>query len=128
MAELTDSSSLTVKQHNLIAALLIEASVRKACEVTGVKERTAYHWLKQECFRREYMLARRESVAQAVARTQQASSAAVGVLVRLMANARSEAVKLGAATKILDIAIKSVELDDLAARLAALEQRYATQL
>ena len=35
------------------------------------------------------------------------------------------AVKLGAARTVLEMAIKAVELEDLEARLAALEAKYA---
>lgn len=129
MTETTDTALLTAKQYNAIAALLSEPTVRKAAEVAKVPERTLYTWLKRPAFAAEYRAARREAVSQAIARTQQHSSAMVGVLLSIAADSRKPAAaRIAAASKALDIAIKSVELEDLAARLDALEQRYAAQL
>jgi hypothetical protein len=128
MADKTTITALTVKQHNAIAALMVQPTVRKAAEVAEVPERTLYKWLKSPLFVEEYRAARREATSQAIARLQQVSGAAVSELLRLATQARSEAVRLGAVCKILDLAIKSVELDDLAARLTALEERYAEKL
>lgn len=125
MADLTDQNALSARQYNAIAALLSEASVRKACEKAGIPERTVYKWLKDRAFVEEYRIARREATSQAIARLQQFSAALAGELLRLATQARSEAVRLGAASKGLDLAIRSVELEDLEARLAALEERYA---
>lgn len=129
MADVTDTTVLTAKHYNAIAALLSEPTVRKAAEVAKVPERTLYTWLKRPAFAAEYRAARREATAQAQARAQQYSSSMVGVLVSIAADTRkSAAARTTAASKVIDIAIKSVELDDLAARLDALEAKYAAQL
>jgi hypothetical protein len=128
MADITDDDLLSVKQYNLIAALLAESSVRKACEVAGVRERTAYNWLKNPTFVDAYRAARREAVSQAISRLQQFSATLAGELLRLAVQGRSEAVRLGAASKGLDLALRSVEIDDLQARLEALERAYAEKL
>jgi len=128
MADSTQQDILTARQYNAIAALLSEASVRKACEQAGIPERTMYKWLKDRVFVEEYRAARREATSQAIARLQQFSAALATELLRLATSARSEAVRLAAASKGLDLAIKSVEIEDLAARLAALEEKYAAQL
>lgn len=125
MADLTDNATLSPKQYNAIAALLSEPTVRKAAEVAKVPERTLYNWLKIPAFAAEYRAARREAVSQAIARTQQHSSAMVSVLIGIAADSKKPAAaRIAAASKALDIAIKSVELEDLAVRLAALEERY----
>ncbi len=123
MADSEQNGLLTARQYNAISALMTEPTVRKACEVSHTPERTMYKWLKDKPFVGEYRAARREAVTQAIARLQSASGAAVGVLLRLMVNARSEAVKLGAASKIIDTAIESVTLEDLMLRIQALEER-----
>ncbi len=128
MADLTDTMILTARHFNAIAALLSEPTVRKAAEVAKVPERTLYTWLKHPAFAAEYRAARREAVSQAIARTQQFSSAMVNVLLSIAGDSKKPAAaRIAAASKALDIAIKSVELEDLAVRLAALEERYAAK-
>ena len=69
---------------------------------------------------------RRESVKQAVAQLQRVSWSAVQVLVQLMADAKlPPTTRLNAAGKVLDLAIHAVEMEDMDARLAALEALYA---
>jgi hypothetical protein len=128
MADISPNNTLSPAQHNAVAALLSEASVRKAAETAGVKERTLYSWLKTPAFADAYRAARREATSQAIARIQQFSAHAAGTLVQLMAPGNPAAVRLTAASKVLDLAIKSVEIDDLAARLEALERAHAEKL
>jgi hypothetical protein len=128
MADISTSEALTPAQYKAVSALLSEPTVRKAAEVAGVKERTLYHWLKMPIFVNEYRAARREATSHAIARLQQFSSNAAATLVNLMATGNPAAVRLAAASKVLDLAIKSVELDDLAARLEALEKAYEQKL
>jgi tryptophan 2,3-dioxygenase len=126
MADLTDNTVLTARQYNAIAALLSEPTVRKAAEVAKVSERTMYNWLKLRTFATEYRSARREATMQATARAQQYSGSMVGILVGIAGDSKKPpAARIAAASKVLDIAIKSVELEDLEARLQALEEKYA---
>jgi hypothetical protein len=129
---MTDSHAddkLTPAQHKAVSALLTEPSVRKAAEAAGVQERRLYRWLKEPDFAEAYRTARREATQQAIARLQQASGAAVSILLTLMARDTSPpAIRLAAARTVLEMAVKSVELEDLAARLEALEQKYAEKL
>lgn len=128
MAETEISDTLTPAQHRAVLALLSEASVRKAAEAANVKERTLYHWLRNGDFEAVYRAARRDAVKQATARLQQASSAAVTVLCQLMVrDTVNPAVRRAAARDILDLAFRAVELEDLEARLQALEEKYAGQ-
>jgi hypothetical protein len=128
---MTDSHAddkLTPAQHKAVSALLTEPSVRKAAEAAGVQERRLYRWLKEPDFADAYRTARREATQQAIARLQQASGAAVSVLLTIMArDTTAPPVRLAAASKVLDLAIKSVELEDLQARLEALEKLYAAK-
>lgn len=121
------TDELTPKQHKAIAALLAEPTIKAAAAALGVGERTLHGWLDVPAFAIAYRVARRASVQHAIAQLQQASAIAVSTLVDLMAFG-SPAVRLGAASKVLDLTIKAVELEDLAARLAALEEAYATKL
>lgn len=118
-------SGLTPKQDKAIAALMSSPTIAEAAAVIGVNERQIYRWLADVTFSEAYRAARREAVAQSTARLQQASSAAVDTLVALLASSRPS-IQLGAARSILEFAIGAVELEDIAARLAALEEHYAS--
>jgi hypothetical protein len=128
MADIEATDKLTPVQHRAVSALLSEPSVRKAAEVAGCKERTLYHWLKNSEFTEAYRAARREATTQAIAKVQQYSGHAAATLVALMAPGHPAAVRLAAASKVLDLAVKAVEVEDLAVRLEALERAYAEKL
>jgi hypothetical protein len=128
MADISISEALTPAQYKAVSALLSEPTVRKAAEVAGVKERTVYNWLKLPAFADEYRSARREATQQAIARLQQYSGHAAATLVQLMAAGNPAAVRLAAASKVLDLAIKWVELEDITARLDALERAHEQKL
>lgn len=116
MAELTD------KQEKALAALLNQPTISAAADVLGIGLRTLHTWLTEPAFSEAYRVARREATSQAIARLQQASSEAVTVLTGIMLDqAAPKTVRVTAASKVIDTAIKSVEIDDLAARIAVLE-------
>ena len=118
------TQELTPRQYKALASLLTEPSIRKASEASGVPERTLYTWLKDPLFDAEYRTMRREATAQASAIVQKYSGNAAATLVALMASGNPAAVRLAAASKVYEYAIKSVELEDLAVRLEALEAKY----
>src|ERR687885_1177622 len=126
----TVDTKLTPKQDALIAALLTSPTIQDAAKAVGVSETTAHRWLRtDEAFTAAYLKARRAAVGQAIARLQQLSSGAVAVLGQVAADKQAPAsARVAAASKILDTAIKAVELEDLEARIAALEQQYAQHL
>lgn len=123
MADIGMNDTLTPAQHRAVSALLSEPSVRKAAEVAGVKERTVYNWLKSADFAAVYREARREATQQAIARLQSYAGHAAATLVALMASPNPAAIRLAAASKVIDVAIKSVEIEDILQRLEALEVR-----
>jgi hypothetical protein len=129
MADNPTVDKLGTKHHKAVSALLSEPSIRKAAESAGVPERTLYAWLKEPAFDAAYRAARRDSVQQATARLQYATSAAVSVLCQLMVKETVHAsIRLSAAKTILELSIKAIEIDDLAARLAALEKAHEQEL
>src|SRR5262245_41209465 len=116
---------LTPTQELALVALLNEPTIAAAAVTAGVSESTLYRWLREPAFAAEYQRARREAVRQAVAQVQRVSWAAVSVLMQLMVDkTAAPSVRLNAASKILDLAIRAVELEDMEARIAALEARY----
>jgi hypothetical protein len=113
---------LSRKQEALISALLLAPTLAAAAQAVGVHEATAWRWLKDPAFQEAYRDARREVVRQAVAQVQQACRIAVTTLTGVMQDGESPAsAKVAAARTVLETAIKAVELEDLEARIAALE-------
>lgn len=126
MSHSTDN--LSPQQSKAIAALLTASSIGQAANDVGVTQRTLFRWLADPAFDAAYKAAKREAVGQAIARLQQLSGAAVLVLATVMADKQSPASsRVAAASKILDTAIKVVELEEIEARLTALEQTYANK-
>jgi hypothetical protein len=78
------SSKLTGKQEDAIVALLGQRSMEEATRVAGVGARTLYRWVGEAEFDAAYRKAKRTAFRQSVARLQQASSAAVSTLLKVM--------------------------------------------
>jgi len=122
----TDEAKISAKQEKLIAALMVTATVQAAAKTAGVSETTAHRWLREDAnFDTAYRAARKNAVGQAIARLQQTSGAAVQVLLTIaLDKAAPTSSRVAAASKVLDMAIKAVELESLEDRLRALEQQY----
>jgi hypothetical protein len=121
-----DHNGLSHKQHKAIAALLSEPTIAGAAARVGVNETTLHRWLSDSAFNDVYRQARCEAVGQAVARLQQFSSGAVYVLATVMADKHTPpSTRVIAAKAVIEYAIKAVELEDLEARIAALEASLA---
>ncbi len=120
--------TVTPKQEALIAALLAAPTIQAAAKAAGVPERTAHRWLHEEAFTTAYMRARRDALRQATARLTRASSAVVSVLLQIAADKdASAAARVTACRTVLEFAYRAEELEDLAARLDALEGRMGGQ-
>lgn len=114
--------NLAPKHERAIAALLSEPTIELAAKKAGVSSATVYRWLKDAPFAAAYREARRQAVQQAIAHLQQISSAAVRALQDVMSDADSPAsARVTAAKTILDLTFRAVELEDLTARVEALE-------
>jgi hypothetical protein len=111
------------KQEEVIAALLSQLNVEDAARAASVGTRTLLRWLKVREFQDAYRKARRAAFGQAVARLQQACSAAVSTLLKIMVDPSAPAsARVRAADSVLDHTAKAIELNDLDARVAALER------
>jgi hypothetical protein len=125
MAE--SSSKLTRKQEEAIVALLAQRSTEEAARVAGVGARTLYRWMEEPEFDAAYRKAKRTAFRQSVARLQQASSAAVSTLLKVMVDpATPPATKVRAADSVLGHSAKAIEIEDIEARVAALEAATAS--
>ena len=106
-----------------IAALLTEASIEAAAQQVGIGYRTLHRWLREDTdFQKAYRKAKRHVVEQAMTQVQQASGTAVATLLAVMQDPETPAsAKVSAAKAVLEQALKTVEIEDLESRIAALE-------
>lgn len=117
---------LSAKQEQAIYALLVEPTLAKAAEKVGVNERTLYRWLDDPKFNAAFRAARRDAFAHAIALTHRYAPMAVQALAKIMTDPSCPAsARVSAANGILNFARESIELDDLAERVKALEQAAA---
>ena len=119
-------AKLTPKQEKAIVALLTHPTVEAAAAVLNISPATIYRWLQDPAFDAAYRQARREAVRQAIARLQQVSGKAVDALLEVIDTEYTPAppaVRVSAAKTILEFALKAIEIEDLQARLEALEAR-----
>ncbi len=114
---------LTAPQERAIIALLNEQTVGRAAAAAKVGQRTLYRWLREPEFSRAYRQARRDAFGQAIALTQRYAPLAVNTLAQVMMDDHApSSSKVAAATTILRFGREGIELDDLGARVEALEQ------
>jgi hypothetical protein len=115
------------KKEEAIAALLTQRNIEEAARVAKIGTNTLLRWLQLPEFQAEYRKARREVVSQTTARLQQAMGAAGTTVLKLMTDVNvPAAVRLRAAECVLDRGLKSIEIDDIEARLTELEQAAET--
>lgn len=116
-------SKLSPKQEQAILALVTNQGVDNAARAVGIAPRTLYRWMNEPLFDKAYRKARREAFGQGTARLQQASGAAVSSILKIMLDQHTPAsTKLRAADLVLTHGAKGIEIEDVAARVAALEQ------
>jgi membrane-bound ClpP family serine protease len=114
------------KKEAAIAALLSQRNHEEAARAADVSKRTLNRWLKLPEFQSAYLEARRAVMFQANARLQQASSAAVSALLKVMVDPSTPAsARVRAADCILARGNLGLENEDLEVRLAALERSAA---
>jgi len=97
---------------------------QEAAQAADVGESTVFRWLQDPDFQEAFQKAKQQTVRQAITRLQQVTGEAVDVLKKVMTDSGSPAgSRVTAARIILDTALKAVEMEDLEARVAALEAR-----
>lgn len=113
------------RQDALMVELLTRRTIRAACEAAGVSERACRRWLHEDAaFRRRYRELRSAHVSEAVARLQAGAARAVGALLALTAGRTRDEVRLRAAVAVLDLALRGEAVENLAARVEALERGF----
>jgi hypothetical protein len=113
---------LTPSQEQALLCLLNEPTVKTAAEKAGVGERTLHRWLDEPVFDAAYRKARRQVFAQAVSLSQKYAALAVNCLAKIISDvAAPHSAKVAASQAMLKFGRDSIELDDMAQRVAALE-------
>ncbi len=116
-------SKFTRKIEETIAALLIQRNVEEAARAAGIGTQTLLRWLKIPEFQAAYREVRRAAFGQSVARLQQASSAAVSTLLKIMVDPTSPtSCRVRAADSVLNHGIKAIEIEDIEVRVSELER------
>lgn len=119
---------MTAKHDKLLAALLISPTIESAAKNAGISEATALRYLKEPDFVTAYRDARREVVSHSLTHLQAACGEAVATLRAVAADTEAPASsRVAAAKAILETSIRAVEIDDLAARVEAMEAALKEQ-
>lgn len=117
------SGTLSGKQELALICLLTEPTIESAATKATVNPRTLFRWLNDPLFVAAYREARRQAVHRATGRLQQVASDAVTTLQTVMGDPDAPApARVSAAKTVLELAVKAIEIEDLTARLEALEQ------
>jgi transposase-like protein len=115
------------KQEEAIAALLTQRNIDEAAKAVGIAANTLLSWMKVPEFQKAYREARRAAFSQSIARLQQGTSAAATTLIKLLVDPNTPAsVRARVADSIFNHAAKAIEIEDIEARVAALEQSVGT--
>ncbi|MFR4286348.1 MAG: phage replication protein [Enterococcus italicus] len=111
-------AELNIRQDRFLKAMLQCASVDEACKQAGINRTTGYKYLKDDVFLAEYRSLRREAMQQVTAQLQKKSEEAVAVLAEVMNDKEAPAgSRVASAKNVLDVAYRSLELDDMAAEM-----------
>ena len=116
------------KKEEAIVALLSQRNLEEAAKSIGIGGNTLLRWLKDPEFDAAYREARRTAFGQSISRLQQASTAAVTTVLKLMLDSNIPAsTRLRAADIVLERTAKAIELEDIEARVAELERAAERQ-
>lgn len=118
------TDELNAKQQKALTALLSNSTVQEAASACGQSEATLFRYLRDGTFKAHYRHARAEIVEHAITQLQRDCATASKTLREICESTSAPAsARVAAAKAILDGAVKAVELQDMAARLEALEDR-----
>jgi hypothetical protein len=110
------------KQEEAVAALLTQRNLEEAARAVRIAPNTLLRWMKEPEFAAAYRDARRAAFGQAVARLQQGTSAAATTLLKTLIDPNTPAsVRVRAAEAIFNHSAKAIEIEDIEARVTALE-------
>jgi hypothetical protein len=111
------------KDETAVLALACGATVDKAAQQAQMSRWTLYRRLALPAFRRRVQAARAEMLQRSAGTATAATPAALKTLLELLTGSPRDAVRLGAARSLLEVALKLREITDLEERLANLEEQ-----
>ena len=115
-------TKLKRKLEEAVAAMLTQRNIEEAARSIGVSPATLMRWQKLPEFQTAYREAKRAAYGQAVARLQQGTSAAATTLLKVLIDPNTPAsVRVRAAEAIFNHSAKGIEIEDIEARVTALE-------
>jgi hypothetical protein len=110
------------RKEDAIVALLTTRTTEEAARAVNVSPKTLLRWQKEPEFDLAFRAAKRAAFGQAIGRLHHLSSAAVTTLGKVMLeSATPPATRVRAADSILNHTTKAIEIEDLEARVVALE-------
>jgi hypothetical protein len=113
---------MTAKHEKLLSALLESPTIAGAAAVVGISESSATRALRDPEFRECYRAARRAVVGHALTHLQSACSNAVATLCAVCDDTEAPASsRVTAAKAILEMSLRAIEIEDMAARVDMLE-------
>lgn len=120
-------AKLAPKREQAILALLETGSVEQAAEQVGIGAATLTRWLKQEAFQLQYQAARHHVFQMGLAKLSSLTGTAIETLEAIMTDPMMKgASRVMAARTILDVAVRTIQGEDVEARLATLESHEPT--
>ena len=123
--KVTGMSELTIKQHAAITALLAGGSDGEAAEAANVNRKTVMRWRSEPDFKTALIEARDALWRQRIDALAAQFDAARAALAAIVADEAAPAsTRLAAARIIIDASMKAREHQELAERLAALEEYH----
>ncbi len=120
--------AFSVKKTKALVALLSTKTLAEAAESLKIGEVTLWRWMQEGVFKKVYMEAKKQAVAQAINQLQQATGDAVETLRSVMTDEEAPCnSRVTAAKAVLEMAFKGFEIEDLEARLSNLEGKLEGQ-
>jgi transposase-like protein len=114
------------RKDRAVLALIEHPTMEKAAEAVGVHPTTLRRWLREPEFQEALRQARREKFSQAMGLLHLGTSAAVAQLLRIMRDPNEKgATQVRAIDCVLNRVAKAMEMEDILARLATMEQKLA---
>jgi hypothetical protein len=111
-----------------VAALLTQPNIDTAARSVGISSATLLRWMKVPEFQTAYREARRAAYSQSIARLQQAMPLAVQTMIKMVVDPNTPAsVRVRAAEIIANHSHKAIEIEDVEARVTALEEAAGDQ-
>ena len=120
-----NGTKLGRRRERAIQALLECETHRDAARTVGVGEVTLWRWLQEPEFNEAFREAKRRVLDEALTILQKATGKAISALVSILEDqGKPASARVTAARTILETAVKTIQFEDLEARVHELEQRF----